>query len=319
MVKYFLRKFLVIIIALVVANFIGFSFAFLVSPQAMTGNPYAHGSAESFPVIPAYSNYLVQVLHGDFGTTYSGENVLAVVERVGMNSLGLMGIALLISVVGGLSLGRLSVRRNKRGIAPWLTVLSTIGLASPAFYIAVLLIFLAIKIYLSGSVGEKGIPFIGFGWDTHLILPVLALSLQPMVKIARLVGGLLADEMDKLYVQASLGFGMKFSQLKRKFAFRSIISSVIHVIAGSSRLMLAELIIIERLFNWPGYGKLLGSILSLGDTSADFLSPPMVAILITILAAFFLLIDLVATSLARSLDPRLWGGMEQEQAARSKV
>jgi ABC-type dipeptide/oligopeptide/nickel transport system permease component len=83
--------------------------------------------------------------------------------------------------------------------------------------------------------------------------------------------------------------------------------------------MLAELIIIERLFNWPGYGKLLGSILSLGDTSADFLSPPMVAILITILAAFFLLIDLVATSLARSLDPRLWGGMEQEQAARSKV
>jgi ABC-type dipeptide/oligopeptide/nickel transport system permease component len=74
--------------------------------------------------------------------------------------------------------------------------------------------------------------------------------------------------------------------------------------------MMAELIIIERLFNWPGFGRLLGSILSLGNPSADFLSPPMVAALLTILAGFFLLIDMFATLLARSVDPRL--GIESE-------
>ncbi len=312
MLKYSLRKILIIFISLILANFMGFSFAFLVSPTAMAGNPYAHRSSETFPVLPAYLGYIKRIMQGDFGETFSGESVLVVIQRVGVNSLGLMGIALVISIIGGIILGRLAVRRNKRGIAPWLTIFSTIGLASPGFYIAVLLIFLMLQIILSGNSNLQVIPFIGFGWDSHLVLPVITLSLQPMVKIARMVGGLLAEEMEKPYVKASLGFGFKFPIIKRKFAFRSIYSSVILIIASSTRLMMAELIIIERLFNWPGYGSLLSSTLSLGNLSADYLSPPMVAALLTILAAFFLLIDLFATLLARSVDPRLSAELETE-------
>ena len=104
-----------------VANFIGFSFAFLLSPQVMAGNPYTHHSSENFPVFPVYWDYLVKCSQGDFGTTYGGERVLDVAWRVGLNSLGLMGIALVISITGGIGLGRLAVRQNKRAIATWLT------------------------------------------------------------------------------------------------------------------------------------------------------------------------------------------------------
>jgi ABC-type dipeptide/oligopeptide/nickel transport system permease component len=52
--------------------------------------------------------------------------------------------------------------------------------------------------------------------------------------------------------------------------------------------------------------------LSLGNPSADYLSPPMVAILLTILVGFFLLIDLIATLLTRWLDPRLRVELELE-------
>jgi len=70
-------------------------------------------------------------------------------------------------------------------------------------------------------------------------------------------------------------------------------------------LMIAELIILERLFNWPGIGKLIGSVLDIGTGSNDLLSAPMVAALLTLLVGTFLLIDLLATFLARLVDPRL--------------
>lgn len=319
MLKFIARKSLIIIFSLLLANFTGFAFALYVAPMVMAGNPYSHGGSESFQILPIYLDYLQGILKGDFGSTFTGGSVLPVISRVGVVSLGLMSIALLLSVIGGIILGRLAVRRGKPGIASWLTVLSTVGLASPSFYIAVILIFLSLQLLLRGSSGEPLIPFIGFGWDSHLILPVCALALQPMVKIARMVGGLLSEEMEKPYVIASLGFGYKFSKIKRKFAFRSILSSVILIIAASTRVMIAELIIIERLFNWPGLGRLISETLNLGNPSADYLSPPMVAILLTTLAAFFLLIDLFATIISRLLDPRLQVEFESELTSKMAV
>jgi peptide/nickel transport system permease protein len=305
MLRSVLRKVLILAVSLLFANFVGFTFATLVSPLAVAGNPYESVSTETYPLLPYYAAYFQGLLLGDFGSSNNGEPVLSVIARVGVVSLGLLGIALLLSILAGVALGRLSVRSGKAGIAPWMTVLSTVGLASPAFYTAVLLIFLVLQIVLFGPFSELTLPFMGFGWDAHLVLPVLALAIQPTVKIARLTGGLLSEEMEKPYVIAARGFGFKFTSIKRRYAFRSILSGVVLIIASSTRLMVAELIIIERLFNWPGFGRLVGATLSLSHGAADYLSPPMMAMQMTVLVAFFLLIDLFATLFARALDPRL--------------
>ncbi|MBE0671194.1 MAG: ABC transporter permease, partial [Anaerolineales bacterium] len=224
--------------------------------------------------------------------------------------------ALPLSIVIGILLGRLAVRRNRTGVSTWLTFTSTIGLALPSFYVAILLITFFLLIFLYVTTGNTTmIPFQGFGWDAHLILPVLALTFQPTVKIAQVTGSLLSEELEKQYVTASLSFGHSFQSLKNKFAFRSILAPILLTIASSLRLMIAELIIIERLFNWPGLGRLIASALSIGTRSQDVLSPPLIAALLTVLVGLFLFIDLFATSFSRVMDPRLRVESESESSS----
>lgn len=306
MLRFLLRRLVVIPVILLAANFLGFYFAFSIAPIVSTSNPYSQGNLDLPPVLPEYLNYLSNVAQGNFGATFNGENVMEAISRVSTASLGLIGIALTLSILIGILLGRLAVRRNHVGVSAWLTFTSTIGLALPSFYVATLLIALFLFIFLYATTGNTTvIPFQGFGWDAHLILPVLALTFQPTVKIAQVTGSLLSEELEKQYVTASLSFGHSFKSLKNKFAFRSILAPILLTIASSLRLMLAELIIIERLFNWPGLGRLIASALSVGSRSQDLLSPPLIAALLTVLVALFLFIDLFATTLSRIIDPRL--------------
>lgn len=306
MSRFLLRRLTIFPLSLLIANFIGFAFAFSTAPIVSTSNPYSSGPGNLPPLLPAYWEYLQKAVTGNFGETFTREPVLDSISRFGTASLGLIGISITLSIILGIAFGRLAVRRNRSGVASWLTFISTIGLALPSFYIAILLIalFVLIAIYAASAITEL-IPFQGFGWDAHLILPVLTLSIQPTVKIAQVTGGLLSDEMEKQYVSTALSFGHSFRRIKEKFAFRNILAPILLTIAASLRIMIAELIIIERLFNWPGIGRLISNILSTSSNSGDFLAPPLIAALLTILVGTFLLIDLIATFLGRIIDPRL--------------
>ena len=306
MFQFVLRRIAIFPLILLLANFIGFAFAFATAPQVAASNPYAAGTSDLPPVAPVYFDYLKNVSAGDFGQTFTNEPVLEMIARFSGASLGLIGIAITISVILGLIFGRLAVRRTRRGVASWLTLISTVGLALPSFYIAILMIafFILITIYVM-STAAPPIPFQGFGWDAHLILPVLALTIQPSVKIAQVTAGLLSEEMEKQYVTAAMSFGHSIKKIKGKYAFRSILAPVVLTVAASLRIMIAELIIIERLFNWPGFGKLISTLLSRHSLSIDLLSPPMIAAVLTVLVGIFLLIDFIATFLSRLIDPRL--------------
>lgn len=312
MIRFALRRLLVFPIVLLLANFIGFAFAFYVAPVAATSNPYASGNFTLPPLFPEYLDYLSNFVQMDFGNIYSGEPVQATIFRLGVNSLGLVAIALTSSILLGIFLGRLAVRRDSQKVSAWLTILATMGLASPGFYIAMLLItvFLLITIYGPGVV----IPFQGFGWDAHLILPSLVLMVQPTVKIAQVTGSALVDEMQKPYVKAGISLGHTFSAMKNRFAFRGVAAPVLQAIAYSARLVVAELIIVERLFNWNGLGRFTGMVLdpAPGFSRAAMMTPPTMAALLTTLVLVFLFIDFAAVLIARAVDPRLRADMHTE-------
>ena len=314
MLRFALRRLLTFPLILLLANFIGFVFAFCFEPVVASSNPYASGEIILPPIFPEYFNYLSKFINLDFGMTYNGEPVLVALARLSLNSFGLVAIALTLSIVLGIFLGRLAVQRDSMKVSTWLTLWSTLGLASPGFYIAMLLIsaFLLITIYGPGLV----IPFQGFGWDAHLILPVLVLMVRPTVKIARVTGSALVDELQKPYVKAGISLGHTFLSMKNRFAFRNVVAPVLQAIAYSARLMVAELIIIERLFNWPGLGKFMGTVLrpATGFLGATVLTPATMAGLLTSLVLIFLCIDFITMFMARMIDPRLRIDMLAEAA-----
>ncbi|UCC65405.1 MAG: ABC transporter permease subunit, partial [Anaerolineae bacterium] len=208
-----------------------------------------------------------------------------------------------------LVLGLRAVRLEPRRISRWLTLLSTTGLAMPSFYIGSLLIAAMFSYVLEQSIGAP-FPMQGFGWDRHLVLPTLALMVRPTVQIAQMTAGLLEGELGKRYIATARSVGHPWRVIRRRHALRNILAPVILMIAGSGRLLMGELILVEWLFKWPGLGMLFAQALVPEQSSAAqgsplFLNPPVVATVLTAFAALFLVTDLIAAVLVRVVDPRL--------------
>ena len=85
-------------------------------------------------------------------------------------SFGLITLALLISVLDRRRARDQGCSHRANRIAPWLTALTTIGLAMPGFYVGSLLI-MAVLLFLIYGPFSIALPVQGFGWDLHLLLP----------------------------------------------------------------------------------------------------------------------------------------------------
>ncbi len=310
MSRFLLRRLAIIPIALIVINFFGFAYAHIARPLRAARNPSLIGLTEPTPLLPVYADYVERVVRADFGVIpSSGEALTRVVARAGVASLGLLALAMMLSSLLGILLGILATRTDPPHTARWLTALSTAGLALPTFYLGALFTIGVIYLIMGGA-GTDFIPIRGFGWDKHLILPVLTLIPRPTVQIAQVTSGLLVEELKKDYVKASRGFGHRWAYILRHLAMRNAWAQIILTMSGTFRFMIGELIVVEFLFGWPGIGRLLAltlvpARLSSSSSSPLFLDPPVVAAMLTVLAALFLLVDLLASTFIRLIDPRL--------------
>jgi peptide/nickel transport system permease protein len=317
--KFIVQRLLIIPLLLLLVNFLGFAYAHYARPIRAARTPYVQ-SEEAGPLIPAYLDYLQTLINLDFGMelatpdnfrTNTPVTLGDTLKQATIASLGLLVISLSISVIAGLYLGFKATRNDPPDVSHWLTVSSTIGLAMPSFYIGSLLIIgLIFYIIWRGPDSELLLPLSGFGWDVHLILPVLALMARPTFQLAQVTAGVLSAEIGKQYVIAGRSFGHTWRSIRLHYALRNVVAPVILTIAGLQRFLVGELIMIEWLFRWPGLGRILGwtlvpAQLTSSRSSPLFLNPPVMATVLTLIAALFLLTDFFAAVSVRYLDPRL--------------
>lgn len=317
MTRYFLRRLGLVPVGLLLANFLGFAYAHLVRPIQSAANPLFAGTSGAAPLLPAYAAYLRGLSHLDFGKLPpAGAPVGPLIAEATLASMGLLALALLLSVVLGVGLGLRAVRSDPPGIAPWLTILSTLGLAMPGFYIGSLLILAALA-YIIWGPGSPALPAQGFGWDLHLLLPTLVLAARPTAQIAQVTAGLLVAEMDKMYIVTARSVGNPWQVVRRRHALRNVVAPVAVAVFGALRLAVSELIVVEWIFGWPGLGRLLAwTLLAPQSTSGVrpvFLHPPTLAATLAVLATIFLLGDLSSGFLARLVDPRLRAASQPTQ------
>jgi ABC-type dipeptide/oligopeptide/nickel transport system permease component len=317
--KFIVQRLLIIPLLLLLVNFLGYAYAHYARPIRAARTPYVQ-SEEAGPLIPAYLDYLQTLINLDFGMelampdnsrTNTPVTLGDTLKQATIASLGLLVISLSISVIVGLYLGFKATRNDPPDISHWLTVSSTIGLAMPSFYIGSLLIIgLIFYIIWRGPDSELLLPLSGFGWDVHLILPVLALMARPTFQLAQVTAGVLSAELGKQYVIAGRSLGHTWRSIRLHYALRNVVAPVILTIAGLQRFLVGELIMIEWLFRWPGLGRILGWTLVPAQLTSSrgsplFLNPPVMATVLTLIAALFLLTDFFAAVSVRYLDPRL--------------
>ena len=132
---------------------------------------------------------------------------------------------------------------------------------------------------------------------SHLVLPVITLSLIPMGVVARLVRATVLDIRSQEFVGALEAKGLK----PRRVLFHIVKNAAPPVLALMGLqfgYLLGGSILIETVFNWPGSGNLLNLAIFRRDI-------PILQGTILVLAFFFVLLNLAVDIVQAMIDPRI--------------
>ncbi|MDY7079567.1 MAG: ABC transporter permease, partial [Chloroflexota bacterium] len=259
--------------------------------------PSSISSAAGFTV-----DYLVNLTHGDMGVIAPPyprsptSSVSAELARALPRSLGLLAVAMALAVLVGLPLGIGAGLRRKTRFSGLLVFLSVLGVSTPSYFAAMLLIWLGVWLYR--TTGADFIPLHGFGWDAHLILPALVLAARPAANVMRLGYNALVEVLDADFVRTAHAKGLGPWLVLFRHVLRAAGVPLLTTVAVSLRFSLAVLPIVEYIFNWSGVGEELLTAIQLQDTTT-------VIGMVLPLAFLFVIVNIFLEILYRIVDPRL--------------
>lgn len=171
-------------------------------------------------------------------------------------SLALLVGAAVLALVLGTLLGVLAALLRRRLWASALIIgATTLITAVPSFFIAY---FLQIAVILIGATPGGGdlLPVFGFGYDSHLVLPLLSVSAPAIAYTAQLTAARTAEVLDMDFITAAHAKGLAPSWILRVHVFPHVRPVVIEALGSGLRISVASLPIIEYLFVWRGIGQL---------------------------------------------------------------
>jgi peptide/nickel transport system permease protein len=254
------------------------------------------------PVPVQYVTWLGRALHGDLGRSLElHEPVLQLVLSRYANTLILATSAMVIAGVVGILAGTLAALHPHTLIDRALMVLTLTANSTPSFWLGLVLI-LVFSLGLrwlpsSGMVSARGD---GGVLDVlqHLVLPSVTLGAISAALIARMTRASLLEVLTQEYVLVARAKGLRESLLVRRHALKNALLPVLTVMALQMGALLGGAVITETIFSWPGIGFQLYRGIALRDV-------PLVQGAALIVAASFVLINLVVDLLYSFLDPRI--------------
>ncbi|SFT47504.1 peptide/nickel transport system permease protein [Pseudovibrio denitrificans] len=252
------------------------------------------------PVSTRYVNWVLGMLQGDFGISYTYSVPVAelIGERIQI-SLPLATGALILSTIIAIPIGVYSARYHGKIIDTGIMSVAQIGIAIPNFWIAILLVYVfAIVLRVLPSGGFPGWEVSFFGSLQALILPVVALALPQASILARVMRSALLDVLHEDYIRTARAKGLSNKATLWRHGVRNALIPVLTILGLQFSFLIAGTVIIENLFYLPGLGRLIFQ----GITQRDLIvvkSSVMLLVALTIFVTF--LVDIAYAA----IDPRL--------------
>ena len=262
-----------------------------------------------------YLKWLGNLATGDFGTSLvrNGQDVWPFVERAMANTLLLVSAAVVLSLGAGLAIGTLSAVRRGSLIDHGATAVSFLGISIPVFWLGLMLqLFFGLHLANWLGVGPPLLPTAGIyspgqqGFDLvdrvrHLVLPVMALSLQLVAGYSRYMRASMLDVMGSDFIRTARAKGLRESAVVVRHGVRNALIPVTTLAAVDVGLLVGGLIVTERVFQYPGMGLLFLDALNSGDY-------PILLATVMIVATAVFVMNLAADLLYAVLDPRIRHG-----------
>ena len=247
------------------------------------------------PLVVQYGDYVVGVLHGDFGPSlkYRDKTVLQIMKENYRPSLTIGLSAIIIAIFVGVNLGIIAALRQN-GPADYTTMaIAIVGICIPSFVTAPLL-----QLLFASKLGWLPTA----GWDDgavpNLIMPVAVLALPQIAIISRLTRAGMIEVLRSNYVRTARAKGLPEYRIVFRHALRAAILPLISYLGPAFAGLLTGSLIVERIFNLPGLGKFF-------VTSALQRDYTVVMGMVIFFATLILLLNLLADMLYAVLDPRV--------------
>jgi peptide/nickel transport system permease protein len=260
------------------------------------------------PFFVQYWTFVRNAVRGEFGLSLRQVQPVSklIVDRMPA-TLELSFVAALLALALGLPMGIYTALRPRSWLSHLLLAGSLAGVSLPTFFIGILLIFLfAVTLGWLPSFGRGDVVQLGW-WSTgfltvsglkSLILPAITLGLFQMTLIQRLVRSEMLEVLRTDYIRFARARGLTDRAVHFRHALKNTLVPVITITGLQLGAIIAFAIITETVFQWPGMGLLF-------IQAVDFADVPVMAAYLCLVAAFFVVINLVVDLLYYAVDPRL--------------
>lgn len=247
-----------------------------------------------------YLDWLGKVVQGDLSRSLlTGEAVLVAIERCLPTTLLIVALAMLITVAVGVPLGVLAASRRGGWVDSAVMSISSLGVAVPSFWLAMLLIS-AFAMERNWFPVSGAVPFLENPLDAvhHALLPAVALAAGGVAELSRQLRGALLELLSSQQVRTLRAKGLSPGLILWKHGMRNVGVNLLTVIALMVNRMLAATVVIEAVFAVPGMGGLIVD----AALKRDF---PVVQGVILVMVGIVLLVNLATDMLYGLIDPRL--------------
>lgn len=313
MIKYILKRLLLLIPVLIGITFLSFAMMRLAGGDAVTYMYENAGAAVSEEVIDAarqeygldqpflvqYGKWFAGMVTGDMGVSYvSKKNVYdTFVEKLPATILLTISSVLLTMLIS-IPLGIFSAVKHNRLGDYVVRFFSFIGNSMPNFFAAlVLMYFFSIKLgWLPVITTENTV--------LSLILPTLTLAISMASKYTRQVRATVLEELNKEYVMGAKARGVRGSVIIWKNVMKSSMLTIITLLALSIGNLMGGTTIVETIFMWDGVGKMAVDAITMRDY-------PIVQAYVAWMAVIYVVVNLITDIFYHYMDPRVRLGGEQ--------
>ncbi|MDF2902914.1 MAG: Dipeptide superfamily binding cassette transporter, rane protein [Bacillus sp. (in: firmicutes)] len=267
-----------------------------------------------------YGDYIQSLLHGDLGTSLRTRGPInQEIWPYLAATIELTVVAMLIAIFIGVNAGIISAWFSKSWFDYLAMILALIGVSLPIFWLGLMEQWtFSIELGWLPTTGREDVrdPITAitnlylvdtlihgrtdqfFQVIQHLILPSMALATIPMAIIARMTRSTMLEVMQSDYIRTARAKGLKMFWVVYKHSLKNAVIPVITVIGLQTGLLLGGAILTETIFGWPGIGRYLYEAIGYRDY-------PVIQSGILIIAAMFVMINLIVDLLYAVVDPRI--------------
>lgn len=234
------------------------------------------------------------------------KNVSEVIAETLPNTAILAISAITIAILLGIFFGVISAIYKDTFFDRIISVISTLGMSVPSFFSAILFAWffgfvlhkytdlnMTGSLYEVDDFGER----VYIQWK-NLLLPSIVLGIRPLAVVIQLMRNSLLEVLNQDYIRTAKAKGLSTFKIIKTHALKNSLNPVVTAVSGWFASLLAGAVFVEYIFNWNGLGKEIVNALNTLDL-------PVIMGSVLVIAAMFIVINILVDIIYGVLDPRI--------------